>query len=230
MATQAELEQVRRALNRLSHSAGAEMQAIWDEMKTSDRMVVSRALVEGWQWVLERYGNMASTLGADFFEVEARGLNLTPRVQLAPPLNGPRANARLGWAMSTDDQHGNLMVLLDELVKQPYRSTFQDSALKSGAGWARVPTGAETCAFCLMLSSRGGVYRSQQVASTGFSGKKYHGHCDCQPVLVRNAQDYPKGYHPDGLLDQYLTARKDAGSGVPTAILAAMRERFDIAN
>lgn len=221
MATQAELEQVRRALNRLSQAAQGDLQAVWDQLKTSDRVQVSRALTECWEWVLERYGNMAATLAADFFEVEARSLNLTPRVQMAAPFDGPRANARLWWALSTPNQWGNVTVLLDELVKQPYRSTFQDSAHASGGGWARVPTGAETCAFCRMLASRGAVYRSRETAG---GGKRYHGRCDCTPTLVgRDGSGMPEGYNPDALYDQYEAARAEAESGDPKKILAAMR-------
>lgn len=199
------------------------MQAIWDSMRTSDRMVVSRALTEGWEWVLERYGNMAATLAADFFEVEAQNLSLTPRVQMAAPFDGPRANARLGWALSTDNQWANVTVLLDELVKQPYRSTFQDSAHASGGAWARVPTGAETCAWCRMLGSRGAVYHSRELAQFGTNGKSYHGDCDCQPVLVRGPEDYPKGYDPNALYDEYEAGRAAADSGDPKKIVAAMR-------
>ncbi len=220
MATQAELEQVRRALNRLAQAAQGDLQAVWDQLKTSDRVQVSRALTEGWEWVLERYGNMAATLAADFFEVEARNLNLTPRVQMAAPFDGPRANARLEWALSTPNQWGNVTVLLDELVKQPYRSTFQDSAHASGGAWARVPTGASTCAFCRMTASRGAVYRSAQSAG---EGKKWHGRCDCAVVLVRDERDYPKGYNPDALYDQYEAGRAEAQSGDPKKILSAMR-------
>ncbi|TWS25359.1 hypothetical protein FK268_09210 [Tsukamurella sputi] len=46
-------------------------------------------------------------------------------------------------------------------------------------GWARVLTGAENCAFCMMLVSRGPVYRSQR--SAGF---RAHTHCDCSCTLV----------------------------------------------
>ena len=226
MATQAQLDALRKALNRLSGAARADMQAIWDGMKTTERMYVSDALKHGWEWVLERYGSMAAALAVDFFELEARGLNLTPRVQIAAPFDAVRANARLNWAMGTDNQLGNTMVLLDELVKQPYRSTFQNSAYASGAGWARVPQGSHTCNWCLMLASRGGVYHSKQLAQFGTNGKKYHGDCDCQPTLVRSPEDYPEGYDPDGLYDQYLQARRDAGSGDPKKIVAAMRERF----
>lgn len=37
--------------------------------------------------------------------------------------------------------------------------------------WARVPTGAETCQFCIMLASRGFVYHSEETAS--------HAHANC---------------------------------------------------
>lgn len=204
------------------------MQGVWDSLKTTERIYVSKALKQGWEWVLERYGNMAATLASDYFEVQASELRLNPKVRLAPPMDAPRAEARLGWALSTDNQWANVSLLLDELVKQPYRSTFQNSALDSGAGWARVPSGATTCAWCLMLASRGGVYRTKELAQLGTNGKKYHGSCDCQPVLVRGPEDYPDGYDPSGLYDQYQQARKDAESGDPKKILAAMRERFDL--
>ena len=78
-------------------------------------------------------------------------------------------------------------------------------------GWARVLTGAESCACCAMLASRGPVYSEDTVVTTGKprevrprqvhyrngatgghtyvsgsrrEGEKYHDHCDCIAVLV----------------------------------------------
>jgi len=225
MATRAELDQIRLALARLSDAAQADWQYVWDSLRASDRVVVGRAMAQGWMWVLQRYGDMAATLAADYFEVQALDLGVKPKVVLAPGMDESRAVPRLGWAISTQESVANSLGLLDELVRQPYRSTFQDSAWKSGAGWARVPSGATTCAFCLMLASRGAVYGSEQLASLGVKGKKYHGHCDCTPTLVRGPQDFPEGYDPTGLYDQYDAARREAGSGDPKAILAALRQQ-----
>ena len=184
---------------------------------------MSGALRDGWLAFLDHYGDLAASVGAEMFERWADELKIVkPRLVMAPSVDERRATARLGWALSQPDQLGNAMVLLDELVKQPYRSTMQDSAIASGAGWARVPTGSETCAFCLMLASRGGVYHSKQTAG---EGKKYHGDCDCTPTLVRGPEDYPKGYDPDGLYDQYDAARKAAESGDHKAILSEMRRQ-----
>jgi hypothetical protein len=127
------------------------------------------------------------------------------------------------WGTVQTDVAGNLIVLLDELVKQPARSLIQKSAIASGGGWARVPTGAETCNWCLILASRGGVYHTSQSAGRD---RKYHGMCDCQPVLVRGPADYPTGYDPTSLYDQYSIGRDAAGSGDIKDITAAMRVRF----
>lgn len=227
MPNQASLEQCRRLLNRLSADATTDLHAMLATLKGSDRVLMSQMLAEGWVALVEHFGDQAADIGADQFDQWATELGASPRVVLADGVNEQRATARLGWALSTPNQLGNMATLLDELVKQPFRSTVQDSAHKSGLAWARVPTGSETCSFCLMLASRGAVYRSEQVAQFGFSGKKYHGMCDCTPAPVRGPEDYPKGYDPDGLYDQYQQARKEAESGDPSKILAAMRDRFD---
>lgn len=228
MATRAEVEQVSRALNRLSSAAEADFRRIWDSLRASDRVLMSRALRDGWIQTIEAYGDMTATLAADLFEVQAGSLGVRPRTKIAPGVDADRAASRLGYALSAPDQRGNALVILDQLVKQPYRATMQDSAWASGLGWARVPSGATTCAWCLMLSSRGAVYHSKELAKYGTKGKTYHGACDCAPVLVRGPQDYPDGYDPDGLYDQYSQARHDAGSGDPRAILSTLRQQQGI--
>ncbi|KXB52737.1 ADP-ribosyltransferase [Corynebacterium sp. DNF00584] len=58
-------------------------------------------------------------------------------------------------------------------------------------GYARVLSGAENCAFCAMLASRGPVY-SEDTVTRRRDGHRYHDHCDCQGVLVF------KGYSWEG--------------------------------
>lgn len=230
MPSPAQLEQIRRDLNALARAAQGDLRSIWDSFGAGQRVTVGRVIDAGWLALIEQYGDIAAEIGATQFEEWAAELDIRPRTLLVAGVDEARATARLGWALSTPDQIANALGLLDELVKQPFRSTVQNSAWKSGAGWARVPTGLETCAWCRMLASRGGVYRTEQIARYGTNGKKYHGHCDCTPVLIRTAEDYPEGYDPADYYDQYSQARHDAGSGDPKKILAAMRERFDIAH
>ena len=48
-----------------------------------------------------------------------------------------------------------------------------------GAMFARVPTGIETCTFCLMLASRGAVYHTRKTAG---EWRHFHRGCDCKVV------------------------------------------------
>lgn len=48
-----------------------------------------------------------------------------------------------------------------------------------GARFARVPTGFETCTFCIMLASRGAVYHTRKSAG---EFRHFHRHCDCKVV------------------------------------------------
>lgn len=66
--------------------------------------------------------------------------------------------------------------------------------------WARVPSGAETCSFCIMLASRGFVYHSENSAEG-----RYHGHpgCDCRIVAGFDGMDVD-GYDTAELYQKYL--------------------------
>lgn len=59
-----------------------------------------------------------------------------------------------------------------------------------GVRFARVPTGFETCTFCLMLASRGAVYHTRKTAG---EFKHFHRRCDCKIVPGF-------GYDPDAEL------------------------------
>ena len=50
---------------------------------------------------------------------------------------------------------------------------------EKGVRFARVPTGFETCTFCLMLASRGAVYHTRKSAG---EFKHFHRNCDCKIV------------------------------------------------
>lgn len=65
--------------------------------------------------------------------------------------------------------------------------------------FARVPSGFETCPFCIMLASRGFVYRNK--TSAGADGH-YHAHCDCRIVPSFSAEKI-EGYDPDALYRQF---------------------------
>jgi len=59
-------------------------------------------------------------------------------------------------------------------------------------GYARTTMGLENCAFCLLLVSRGPVYRDEEAALLrDGTGEPYHDRCDCIAVPVYDRTDWP---------------------------------------
>lgn len=89
-----------------------------------------------------------------------------------------------------------------QVVKTPQeQAQGQQGGVENIRGWARVATGKETCAWCLMLVSRGPVYRSAEnagldldelnalnliAAGEDVSGamQQWHDGCDCKVIPV----------------------------------------------
>ena len=80
-----------------------------------------------------------------------------------------------------------------------------------GAMFARVSTGFETCAFCLMLASRGAVCHSRKTAG---EWRHFHRGCDCKVVPSFEGDGTIKNLHvihSDGIIE--TLNKKDAGLG-----------------
>lgn len=71
-----------------------------------------------------------------------------------------------------------------------------------GARFARVPTGFETCTFCLMLASRGAVYHTRKSAG---DWKHFHRGCDCK--VVPSFEDDPYAEVVEGVKPRELQER-----------------------
>lgn len=85
----------------------------------------------------------------------------------------------------------------------------READFRAGMRWARVPTGNETCGFCLMLASRGFSYKTREAAGGiyGSSINTYHAHCDCR-VVPGDAFTTVDGYDPGHFYDVYSQARE----------------------
>lgn len=217
MASRRDVEEFRRALNSLSGRAWSDFAPLWERIKYRDFAEIRRVLADVWPDMVAEYGEMSATMAADLFEDWVPGATAS----MVRPVDEALAMSRVRWAIGTAQAAGNLNTLLDELVKQPARSTMARSAQANDVRWARVPTGAETCAFCLMLASRGFVYGS---AETAGEMRKFHGHCDCVAV----AGDSPEGYDPDALYEVYASAHRPGQSTKET--LSRMRASGDVSD
>lgn len=72
--------------------------------------------------------------------------------------------------------------------------------------YARVPSGAETCAWCWSLAGHGFYYMSKETAS--------HSHPNCDCVIVCSwDEDTVEGYDPEWYADKFREAKADLESG-----------------
>ncbi len=87
-----------------------------------------------------------------------------------------------------------------------------------GVRFARVPTGLETCTFCIMLASRGAVYHTRKSAG---EFRHFHRNCDCK--VVPGFEDDPdaelvEGVRPKELRDLHARLKEiDADSSLTGA-------------
>ncbi|MEV1331133.1 hypothetical protein AB0J20_16325 [Micromonospora costi] len=181
------------------------------------------------------YGDAAALDAVDWYD-DLRDVAGVPgrfRAQMADPAPRDQAAAVARWAAGPlfgaqpdpDQALKHLSGATQRLVLQPARQTIAANVDRdpSDARWARVPTGATTCAFCRLLASRGAVYHSEEDA--GGLANSYHSACDCVATPIWPGEQEP--YDVDALLEEYNAARDQAG-GDPKAILAQMRKDLGI--
>lgn len=150
------------------------------------RDLVIQALAQ----VMPTYTTMAAQASADFYDAarelvvgEKMGAKAISGYDEAKTAGAVRAFVR--FVLRDDVQTFNDQVLqrIDyEMKRSAGESMFANGRRdKRRPKYARVPTGDETCDFCLMLASRGFVYSSE---ATGGAVKldHYHSGCNCRVV------------------------------------------------
>lgn len=233
MATPAEAAAYRQAQRDVVALARAALVEWWRDLNVADPRAAVAALEAFMPDLVAAYGDVAATVAADWYDAlrGQAGVSGSYRARLAEPLPAEQVRASTRWASDPlfgrqpdpDRALGMLSNAVQRLVQQQGRDTMTRNARSdpSRPRWMRVPHG-RTCAFCLMLASRGPVYLSAQTAG---AWNRYHDACDCQPMPHWPGQDVP--YDPDELYSHYLEARDVAG-GDTRAILAQLRKDLDI--
>lgn len=210
-----------------------DLRAWWSALDTGDAKAARESLQRFLPVLVAAYGPMAASLALDHYEASraAAGVSRPFRPVMAPmpPLEqlmrsaGWAAAPLFGAAPDPAASLGRLEGATQRLVQAPGRDTLIDNAARDGARWARMPSGATTCAWCLVLASRGPAYESREDAG---GGDAWHDDCDCQPVVTWG--DEPLPYDPEPLYQQYLDARYRAGSSRLEDITAQLRADLGI--
>ena len=222
----AALDYVTEQINGLSADAQAKIMKVLESLDwkpdDADNVAACRqAVVEALASIMPTYTDAAAQASADFYDASREMMVGEPLG--AQAISGYRPEATEGAVRSF------VRFVLEDRVE-----TFNDQVLqridyetKRAAGtsmiengkrdplkprYARVPTGSETCAFCIMLASRGFVYHTEGTAG---AVDHYHANCDCRIVCGwdtyasgvsrRRASGVEvEGYDMDALYDQYV--------------------------
>lgn len=163
-----------------------------------------------WQVMLEAvqiYGDASATAAADYYDsvMSAAGTGAKPAL-LHSGVDEDQAEKVARYQagkLVKGDQLGfarECAAYASDATRQAANRTMLGNALRDegrGVRYARVPTGAETCTFCRMLSSRGFVYRSKESAK--LFGHNHRG-CNCEIAVSTDAEGL-EGYDPDREFD-----------------------------
>lgn len=177
MATPAELRQALADLNVL---ASRDLGRIWRALQEGDN--AAEALHDILPALIDRYGEAASTVAADWYDDLRESKGMGGRFAAIPAEIGDTgAHSLVGWAVDTATDDGALIALLEGGLQRRVvnfgRFTVMESSIADprSDGWQRLGQGAN-CAFCDMLISRGAVYTE---ATADFGS---HDHCNCVAV------------------------------------------------
>lgn len=160
-------------------------------------------------------GVMQSTVAAqwyDFHRLQTVGEDgFTARPY--PPIKADAAAEKIGALLDSysaaiaDGDYFNVLARVERSTASwAHRAamntiTFTSVKDPRAVKFARVPRGAKTCDFCMLLASRGFIYAG---ADTAGELNRYHANCDCL-IVPAWGQSVPtiKGYDPDDLLRRY---------------------------
>jgi hypothetical protein len=109
-------------------------------------------------------------------------------------------------------------------VTDAARNTTLATATRYGKSVARVPSGLETCGYCLMLCSRGFVYANEATALAAS-----HSGCDCMAIAADTKNRYDRevleGYDPEWLKEVWDDITHTVGDTNTNAVTKEMARR-----
>ncbi|WIE65947.1 hypothetical protein DEI99_005255 [Curtobacterium sp. MCLR17_036] len=222
MTTRADVDTLRDAGQGVVTLARRDLQSFWSSLDLTRPEAARDELLEFVPQLVREYGDVAATVAAEWYEqvryeqagaYNATTVNTTNVEQIRA---GVRANAGQLFTDTPDVMLALLSGGVQRYVLASQRGTIARNVQldPSKPRFARVPTGAKTCAWCTLLASRGFVYLTAQTAGVS---DHYHSECNCQAVAEWEAdRHYIAGYDPDAMYEKYQDARAAANSlGLP---------------
>lgn len=221
MATPAELAQLRNAQAEIVAMVQDLLDDMFWSLSMTDPAKVRNALLEFMPLLVDQYGAMSAQVAAQWYDDVVGGSRAAAAAPAVYSKAVTDAKVRFfaghlfGDVPAPELTLNGLSQALGKYVRQSGRNTIVSNAEAFGQRWARVPKGAKTCSFCLMLASRSMEWLYTSAVTAGDKnqgGTEYHGDCNCEAVVVNTIDDYPEGsIDPRGAYLMYQEAWKAAG-------------------
>ena len=160
--------------------------------------------------VMPTYTDMAAQASADFYDAarelvvgEKMGAQAISDYDPAKTEGAVRAFVRFVIDGRVETFNEQVLQRIDYEMKRSANMSVVENGRRDPrrVRYARVPTGAETCDFCLMLASRGFVYQSEGTAGAGHT----HSSCDCRCVPGWDGMEV-EDYDPQAIYDRWQDA------------------------
>lgn len=153
----------------------------------------------------QKYGEGSAALSAEMYDAvaEMHGKLYAPAEAMPPPEYGEVAKTVNGILKHSQNPN-SIANGVSRLVKRTGADTTLNNALRDGAEFAWVPNG-DTCAFCIMLASRGWQRISKKALKNGHA-EHIHANCDCTYSVRFDGKSNVEGYDPDKYAEIYYNA------------------------
>lgn len=177
-----------------------------------DPVRVRNALLAFLPELVTEYGDVSALLAADFYDMlrDVPPSAASFQAAYAAPVDPEAARGAARWAVGAlfDEDSGlflsQILGSTQRLVTQRGRDTiFENSGRdRVRTSVARIPSGTDTCEFCIRLASRGAVYAD--LVSAG-EMNSFHDNCDCVPTVIRSKRDFPEGHDVQKFVELYTS-------------------------
>lgn len=234
MTTRADVDRLYRANNTVLRLIRSDLNDLFRSLPLGSPEGARDLLLEVVPLLVEQYGNVAGAASAEWFEdLRSKAVPGTSKTVVARMDNLAEVSGSVRYAaghLFTDNPDKTLALLSGAVQRHVLygsretirRNVGQD---RSKPRWARVPSGSHTCAFCMVVASRGFAYHTRESAGGGFMNS-YHDDCDCMIVPEWDSMEaHIEGYDPDKWYEMYLLAGGSKSASLKP-ILHNMRAMF----
>jgi hypothetical protein len=142
------------------------------------------------------YNQQAATLAAEWYDAQGKvaGAKLDRAVTSATVDEDSLRKTVRYQARLLEYGEGDFAAAVGEWAENAAKRAINNTVLanakrdrRNGVRFARVTSGRNTCAFCLMLAGRGAVYHTRKTAG---EFNRYHRHCSCKIVPSYSGDQY----------------------------------------